>query len=429
MNNKKSTLKTKWLKKLQQNSWEPEILISGIVLFGLFKIYPLFDELNYFLEMNSSIIFTRGTVNEVLTTILKVSNVILIIGFLFHLLLRSVWVAYIGLSYIYEDGISYKRLNYPDTYENELKKSGDYVKQIHTLEEICSASFAISFMVFMWLFGVGFFFGIVSSCIGVFQTIVPGDHDFTTFSNILILIALFVFVDFISLGWFKKVPYLRKVYYPLYKIAGWLTLSLLYRNIYYGFISHHKKWKIRIILTVFSFLLTIIVFISVSTTSHYAFGRTISLAPFNGEERFEENLYRDKVTNGFYSKYMHIDSYVTTKNYLELFIIHRTRHEGSWIEPACDYQVEKEKKGVDLDSLRLECLKKFYDVKLNKELVQDDFIYQRNSKTGQDGLLSIIDISKLEKGKHKLDLIYNFHNLEQDSIYANTVKTLVFYKY
>jgi hypothetical protein len=170
------------------------------------------------------------------------------------------------------------------------------------------------------------------------------------------------------------------------------------------------------------------VLLSITTSSDFTLGRTIALAPYNGKARLDENLYRDKVTDGFYSKYMHIDSYVTTKDYLELFIVHRTRYEESWIQPACDYAIQKEKEDTDLDQLRMTCLEKFYDISLNGKLQTDNFIYQRNTKTGQDGLLSIIDISTLDKGKHHLDLIYNFHNLEQDTIYSNTVKTLVFYK-
>ena len=428
MDNKKNITKSKWLNTLQKNSWEPEILISGIVLFGLFKIYPLIDELNYFLEMNSSIIFTRGNVNETLTTILKTSNISLILGFLFHLLLRSVWVAYIGLSYVYEDGISYKSLKYPDKYLDDLKTSGNFVKQIHTLEKICSVSFSVSFMVFMWLIGISFFFTIVAGCIGIYLSFFPDDYNFNLFNNILSSICVLVFIDFLSLGWFKKIPYVRQVYYPIHKIAGWLTLSFLYKNIYYAFVSHHKKWKVSLMLIIFSVFIMSSVLLSITTPADFTFGRTIALAPYNGEERLDENLYRDKVTDGFYSKYMHIDSYVITKNYLELFIVHRTRFEESWIQPACDYETQKEIEGTDLDKLRLTCLEKFYDVSLNGKLQTDNFIYQRNTITGQDGLLSIIDISTLEKGKHQLELIYNFHEMEQDTIYSNTVKTLPFYK-
>jgi hypothetical protein len=428
MEEKDKLFQTKWLKTLQQNSWEPEILISGIVLFGLFKIYPLFDDLNYFLEMNSSISFTRGTVNEVLTVILKTSNILLIIGFLFHLLLRSIWVAYIGLSYVYEDGISHKRLKYSDKYIKDLKKSGNYVKQINTLESICSVSFSVSFMVFMWLIGISFFFIIVASGIGIYLSFFPDLFNTNLFNNIVSTICVLVWIDFLSLGWFKRIPYLRKVYYPLHKIAGWLTLSFLYKNIYYTFASNHKRWKISLILVIFSISIISSVILNLTTPESYTFGRTIALVPFDGKERLQENLYRDKVNDGYYSKYMHIESYVTNKNYLELFIVHTTRWEDEFIKPACDYEVEREKKGVDLDSLRLSCLERFYDVKLNGELLEDDFIYQRNSKTKQDGLLSIIDISDLKKGKHTIDLIYNFHDQEEDTIHKNKVKELTFYK-
>jgi len=170
------------------------------------------------------------------------------------------------------------------------------------------------------------------------------------------------------------------------------------------------------------------VILNLATPESFTFGRTIALAPFNGKERLEENLYRDKVTDGRFSKFMHIESYVTDKNYLELFVVHTTRWEEEYIKPACNFHEEIEKEGVDYDAIRLACLEKFYDVKLNGEILKDNFIYQRNSKTGQDGLLSVVDISELESGKHAINLIYNFHDLEQDTIYRNSMKKLMFYK-
>jgi len=210
-----------WLKRIQEGSWEPEILISGIVLFGLFKNYPLLGDLNYFLEMNSGKIFSDATANEMLTAILKFANIILVIGFLSHILFRSVWAAFVGLSYVYKSGVQYENLKFPDKYIRDIKKSGDYTRQIIKLEEICSVIFAISFLVFMWVAGLAVFAFIVASGIGIFQSIFTGYYDYIIFNNIVALLIILVLVDFVTLGGLRKIPYFNKVYYPLHKLAGW----------------------------------------------------------------------------------------------------------------------------------------------------------------------------------------------------------------
>jgi hypothetical protein len=53
------TPKKDWLKRLQNESWEPEILISGIVIYGLFKVFPYLEELHRYLENYGSAFF-RG---------------------------------------------------------------------------------------------------------------------------------------------------------------------------------------------------------------------------------------------------------------------------------------------------------------------------------------------------------------------------------
>ena len=44
MNEEKQSIVPKWLTELQQRSWEPEILLSGIVLYGMFKVPDLLDD-------------------------------------------------------------------------------------------------------------------------------------------------------------------------------------------------------------------------------------------------------------------------------------------------------------------------------------------------------------------------------------------------
>jgi hypothetical protein len=67
-----------WLQRLQEGSWEPEILISGIVLYGLFQLFPLIAELDHYLEHYGLIIFSGGNINENITALLTVSVVWLI---------------------------------------------------------------------------------------------------------------------------------------------------------------------------------------------------------------------------------------------------------------------------------------------------------------------------------------------------------------
>ena len=143
-----------WLQRIQEQSWEPEILISGIVLFSLFQIPPYIEQANEYLNLYSVLMFTRGNVDEVLAAVLLTANYWLIFGFATHLMGRSIWAAFVGLSYVYVDGVNMDRLKYPKKYLNLIQKTADYKRLIVRLERFCSTVFAASFLLFMCTLGI-----------------------------------------------------------------------------------------------------------------------------------------------------------------------------------------------------------------------------------------------------------------------------------
>ncbi|MGB6035516.1 MAG: hypothetical protein WBG42_04560, partial [Cryomorphaceae bacterium] len=83
---KKTEKHRNWLQRVQEQSWEPEILISGIVLFALIQIPPYIKEANEYLDLYSGWIFSSGNVDESLAAILLTANYWLILGFSIHLI-------------------------------------------------------------------------------------------------------------------------------------------------------------------------------------------------------------------------------------------------------------------------------------------------------------------------------------------------------
>lgn len=109
--------KKNWLQRLQEGSWEPEILISGIVLYGLFSMFPVVDDLGHYLNNYGLSVFSIGTTGEKIVALLKTSLGWLIAGFVSHLLFRSVWAAYIGLTYIYDDQTNVDKFKYAPRFK------------------------------------------------------------------------------------------------------------------------------------------------------------------------------------------------------------------------------------------------------------------------------------------------------------------------
>lgn len=91
-----------WLENLQKNSWEPEIIISGISLAVLFIIpsrlfdYSILLIQDYGLEQLPALL-----VLGYFSAIISVFKIFLIT----HLFLRFMWAGMLGITYAFPDGV------------------------------------------------------------------------------------------------------------------------------------------------------------------------------------------------------------------------------------------------------------------------------------------------------------------------------------
>jgi len=128
----------KWLKHLQENSWEAEILISGGAIFSLFQLVDLLIPFRQSLRATT---YLPG-LNETLL-VLVVHGVT--IGFIIHLLLQGFWIALICLRNAYPEGVNFSRLNLSGHFLAQPKKS-NLTKQIIQLDKLNGLIFSTSFI-------------------------------------------------------------------------------------------------------------------------------------------------------------------------------------------------------------------------------------------------------------------------------------------
>lgn len=85
-----------WLKNVQENSWEIELLISGGAIFALFQLSDVFIDFyntGSILGLGINLHFFLVTGIYALKT--------LTIGFITHLMFRSFWLALICINYVF----------------------------------------------------------------------------------------------------------------------------------------------------------------------------------------------------------------------------------------------------------------------------------------------------------------------------------------
>jgi hypothetical protein len=250
-NNNKSLLK-KLLDRLQEDSWQLELLVSGFTIFGLF--YALEPVKDAFLKA----LFDGDILKDVYQTVL-IAITILIFNLILHVILRSIWIGALGLRYLSGE-VEIDKLKYSERFTKYLKKKiGSFDDYIEKLEKLCSIIFAISFLLIFYVaafFTIFHLLGFIGS-LGSDNTSIFLRIFIYTIQALLLLGAFLTFFDYVSQGLLKKNKWVAMVYFPFYWVFSYLTLSFLYRPLYYNLIDN--KFGKRVSLMLLPLFISIIV--------------------------------------------------------------------------------------------------------------------------------------------------------------------------
>lgn len=403
----------KWLEDLQQKSWEPEILLSGIVLYGMFKVPDLLDDFLIFFKAN---IYGDSTDIDNLVSLFKIGVYWLIGGLILHLICRGIWIGMVGLSYTFPTGINHDKLKYTGKFKQKVERTPSYEQIVMRLEKISSSLFSLSFMLFMSLIG-GYAFFFILVILPFFGLLIYFDIGFSgTFFDLfqyyvmlILAVAIVGLGDFLTMGFMRRFKWFARIWWPFHKIISILTFSRFYRPIYYGMVSHLNKWVVFLLLAVF-------VFGSIFGTSNLN-ESYYSGDPYVRLDLWDNAGYGLSVFSGYYqdqnadkpSARAHIPSDVISGDVLRLFLVADIDVEDNMLEfTSLDSLIELYP-DEPRSALKMEVVGNYYHVLLDTIQVSDtQWFFHYNLSTGQRGYLTYLNVSDLEEGVHQVTLRYAY---------------------
>lgn len=246
-----------WLEKLQQESWQLELLISGFALFAILEARVLVDGLETYRELNRgdgarslSVFFSA------IITILKTGWRIFFFNLLIHVVTRGLWIGAIGLRYVSSE-IEYDSLNYADNFTRFLKRRvGDFDDYIEKLERFSSVLFAYTFLLFFVFLSLMLFFAQFIIIVGL---IGPKNPMLISLASLFfVFIGMLAFVDFVTMGGIKRIKErsISRIYFVFYRLFSILSFSFLYRPLLYNFWD--EKYTRRLFFISLPYMLAII---------------------------------------------------------------------------------------------------------------------------------------------------------------------------
>jgi hypothetical protein len=418
---------TNWLNAIQQDSWQLELIISGVVIFLLIGAYgPIVDYQRPLLIKviggnMASQLFAVGYF------ILLISYFTLLASFLLHLLMRGLWIGAIGLRSVSDD-FDFEMLNFQPRFDGWLRRRlGSFDDYIERLENQCSIAFSLSFLLFFCVISLGtylIFVGMIN------QLIVLVNGGFPEFGSFAFYVLQFVsllgyllggiyFVDFVTLGWIKKRKWLQRIYFPFYRFMGWVTLARFYRPFYYNLID--LPFGRKLVRWLWVIILAGLCVSSLVLVRNIYF----PLQNRDGADRVNPGNYEENfiARPGFDAETViqaTIGERILTRDYLDVFVPYigqmdnrRIEKKFPGLEPARIHSFvlegvveigDQENDKADMDSLLLAFTSGFQLYVDDSLIVAPSWRFYHHPKREQPGLLYTMPTHQLDRGEHLLKI-------------------------
>jgi len=430
----------KWFEKLRVNSWEVEVLIVACILAFLFNVPDFISESLRSLHVsdhenqrseidNAQIWALMGYIKQMLFFAISFCMNVAKVTFSLYILCRGFWVAAIGLSSVFPNGVNLERLNFSSHF-NDILRQSHFDKFILRLDNICSSIFSLGFLTGLYFVSILSFGAIDFLLLGSLFHFFPSLLEFAEeLLAISLVIGAIFFIDLIFSGILKKIKW-RFFSYPyskLYKFLRIITLFFIYESIYYLLISNTKK---RFIL--FFALITILgntVFVKSSL-------RSDGYIHFNTQHQsktiMSKNYYEDRMQDSkikFSSQFLpFINSEIISESYLKLYIPFQPFIHAS-IDSACaNINSEYDRNSISDQSDLVNCINSQYAIYIDNDTIENDFII--NKYFSDDAYLNTffmpVSVKKYLDGRHTITiekLFYEeaWYRNNEDSTLANSL--------
>jgi hypothetical protein len=373
----------KWLKDLQENSWELEILISGGAIFTLFQVSDIW--INW-LENLNIISILPGTALFLLLGTLGLET--LKLGFILHLALRAYWLSMVCINYVFPSGIQKNKISWKKPYKINFDENEDLRSPIIQVDKVCGIVMYLSIISTFLLAGIIFSIFITVSLPMIF------DLDTGIVGSILLFAFIVYISDLLLGGLFRRIAYLSYLTYPFFVFYDYLTFRKFHQKPALLFFTNIPKWKFAIISSAFFLVALTFSYLTTYKIMHWPYifdDREYRWQMTNNVDvEVDSYYYKDEISGDKFPSYC-IQSKIIKGNYLELFVQYKKRYdELVKLLPA-------EKNEAILSDI--------FKIQINDSVYSNIEWFELNNHSAVKlGIMAMINIEHLEDGKNILKI-------------------------
>lgn len=434
----------RWVSNLQLESWQLELLITGFSIFLLAASLDEYDSFRRAIQYNKLSPSTDSGNPLLAISVVTLLNTIpwalrfFLINLLIHLLLRGFWIGIVGLSSVSSE-IHYDKLKLRGKFRKAIPERVKSLDQlILYLDKMSSVIFAYTYLLVFSIISVMLVFVLIIALSGSIFWLIgmsPQGVVYGILGVVLMVVVVMIalcaflfFLDTLTFSSMKRSKWFNPVFYPIYRLFSILTLSFLYRSIYYHLITNYKRKQIVMVtLGLLAVFYMSRIFADWDNHSHFP-------ESYGTSEYVIENEFYDDSRGSRHIRTLSIPSKYVKGNYLELFIRYRpnqnavltflcpgtkdmnrnqtfvdgfnasfeaqmdsTKSIGDLLAPDLEYD-EVLKQSVD-------CLSRIFEVSIDGVVLDNlEYAFRVHPSKQEKGFFVVIDLHNFERKKHVLEL-------------------------
>ncbi len=416
MENKKPA----WLQALEAQSWQAELIASGLAIYGSISLGSYLDGLAEWslYQFNDRVL----SILEFVFLYLYGAQAIIIYSFIAHLVLRILWAGFLGLSSAYPEGINIDNKAFADHYLTRLKKEFPSLSEYSLeLDKLCSVIFSILCCLALMLISISFWIVVFIAVSEVLSHFIDAQTISYIGYGIIVVFYIFTFfIYYITNGAKKESPFAKKYAYPINKAFGKTMMSLAYRPMTYIMMTIRTNVATATFLIGMILIITLSVFVSIpryAKVSRY----------FKADSNFSINDHPDKVRRENYLDEVHrnylllpvIQSEVIEKNHLQLFIPGPKR-EQRFLRAFCGKyntvdSLSIRENDINRSKFRSDCASRFYTIYIDEvKQAGIEFNYRNHPHNQEQGYQTYIPLNSISVGRHILQIEAEHRNEEEE---------------
>ncbi len=423
---KKSGKKTpKWLKALETQSWQAELLISGLLIAGLFQLPDYFISWveGYIVESNELGFYFF----DIASMLILAGIDCLILFFAVHFLFRAIWVALLGLNSVYPNGVDVNsKFGAGPVYWKKAKEKYPNLSAYNIqLDRNCSLIFSLATVTVIMMTSISLFILVAYQLFRLLISIFPIIADYVIHIGIAIYVIFIVFTF--------TLQYLAKKYPENQKIVNLVNKFSDNTSLVFSFYIFQKP--IGYITTIYTSNVKSKLFIPVLLIVSFFLGITGATQTrnnpiyryFGAEKYVAFNNFPDQIFPFNYDNLRNegnriftpvIESDVVDSKVIKLFIptIEREKEQMNLVELSMLQRIRsKEEMRDSIDLVNLRKIVAFNQIFVNDQAFQNlNFQYFTNPNRGENGILCYIPTEGFLEGKNILEIRKNFYSKDGD---------------